>query len=112
MANNMKLVKSEQDNGQAAIERVPPLESAGVVRSFAGLRSMTPDELPVLCECPDVRGYYLACGFSGHGFMHAPAAGMVIADLVTSGKTDVMDIAPFSLERFGGAESSVEGYVF
>jgi sarcosine oxidase subunit beta len=97
---------------EAAIGRVPGLENAGVVRSFAGLRSMSPDDLPVLGEDHRVKGFFHACGFSGHGFMHAPAVGLITADLVKEGKTDRIDVSAFSTRRFESACPRREGYVF
>jgi glycine/D-amino acid oxidase-like deaminating enzyme len=45
-----------------------------------------------------VPGFYLATGFSGHGFGIGPGAGRLAADLVTGGPT-IVDPAPFNLER-------------
>ncbi|HSH81183.1 MAG TPA: FAD-binding oxidoreductase, partial [Herpetosiphonaceae bacterium] len=45
-------------------------------------------------------GFYLACGFSGHGLMHSPAAGLLLAALIR-GEAPAVDISPLALARFG-----------
>ncbi|MEE8283055.1 MAG: hypothetical protein V3R47_06025, partial [candidate division NC10 bacterium] len=49
-------------------------------------------------------GFYLACGFSGHGFMHGPVAGKLIAELILNGRTTGIDITPLSPRRFREAQ--------
>jgi glycine/D-amino acid oxidase-like deaminating enzyme len=49
---------------------------------------------------PDVPGFFLANGFSGHGVMHAPATGKILSDLVLRGNTDLIDASLLNLERF------------
>jgi sarcosine oxidase subunit beta len=61
---------------------------------------MTPDHHPILGEAPGVPGFFLANGFSGHGVMHAPATGKVLADLITTGKTGLIDASLLDLARF------------
>ncbi len=83
-------------------ERVPALAQAEVDRRLcrAGLYEMTPDRHAILCEAPAPRGLFLACGFSGHGVMHAPATGRIISDLILRGRTDLLDVRPLGVERF------------
>ena len=61
---------------------------------------MTPDHHPILGEVPEVPGFYLANGFSGHGVMHAPATGKILADIILSGKAELIDTSLLSLSRF------------
>jgi sarcosine oxidase subunit beta len=83
-----------------AIYRAPVLERAGLMRSWGGLYSITPDDNPVIGgHIGGVEGFYCAVGFSGHGFQQSPAVGRILADLITSGQTS-FDISPFRLERF------------
>jgi sarcosine oxidase subunit beta len=49
---------------------------------------------------PGVDGLFLAAGFSGHGFMHAPATGQLIAEEMLDGTAATLDITDLSLERF------------
>ncbi|MFQ5801801.1 MAG: NAD(P)/FAD-dependent oxidoreductase [Candidatus Methylomirabilales bacterium] len=79
--------------------RVPVLAEAEIVRGWAGLYDISPDNHPILAES-EVQGFFLACGFSGHGFMHGPVAGKLIAELILNGKTTGVDISPLSLQRF------------
>jgi len=84
---------------QAACHRLPFLSDIGILRAQAGLHSDTPDYNAILGEVPGIEGLYLACGFSGHGFMHSPATGRLIAELILKGKTD-LDLSSLSLDRF------------
>jgi len=85
-----------------AADRVPVFQDLAVnpKRAWAGLYEMTPDHHPILGPVPQVPGFYLANGFSGHGVMHAPATGKILADLILTGKTDLIDVYLLSLERF------------
>lgn len=96
---------------EAAIRRIPILESAGINRGWAGHYSMTPDHLPILGEVPWLRGFVPAGGFSGHGFMHAPATGLLVAEIVLDGGAKTIDIAPLSIERFAKGDLHVESAV-
>ena len=52
-----------------------------------------------------VPGFVYATGFSGHGFLQAPAVGEVVRDLVL-GRSPVVDVGPLSVDRFGAADES------
>jgi len=85
-----------------AADRVPCFENLAVnpKRAWAGLYEMTPDHHPILGPVGDVPGLFLANGFSGHGVMHAPATGKILADLVLTGRCDLIDPELLSLQRF------------
>lgn len=85
-----------------AADRVPCFASLPVnpKRAWAGLYEMTPDHHPVLGEVPEVPGFFLANGFSGHGVMHAPATGKIVSDIILTGKTDLIDASLLNLTRF------------
>ncbi|MBI2371901.1 MAG: FAD-binding oxidoreductase [Deltaproteobacteria bacterium] len=85
---------------QEAEARIPALKGAKAVRSWVGLYDNTPDNHAILGEAPEVRGLYIAAGFSGHGFMHGPAAGRVVAELIVEGKATALDITLLRPERF------------
>ncbi|MCA8910786.1 MAG: FAD-binding oxidoreductase, partial [Planctomycetes bacterium] len=55
---------------------------------------------PVIDKLGHIRGGYVCAGFSGHGLMHAPAAGILTAELILDGKASSVDIAPLALDRF------------
>ncbi len=82
-----------------ALHRVPPLAEARVMRSWGGLYDTTPDANPILGPVPELEGFLCAAGFSGHGFMHSPMTGQLIAELIVHGRTS-LDISPFSVTRF------------
>jgi sarcosine oxidase subunit beta len=85
-----------------AADRVPIFENLAVnpKRAWAGLYEMTPDHHPILGEAPGVAGFFLANGFSGHGVMHAPATGKILADLILTGRCELIDTSLLSLSRF------------
>ncbi|HKF77386.1 MAG TPA: FAD-binding oxidoreductase [Candidatus Dormibacteraeota bacterium] len=90
-----------------AAHRVPALERAGIRTAWAGLYETTPDHQAVLGPVEDVEGFWCACGFSGHGFMQAPAVGLVLAELLVEGRSEV-DISPLSHGRFRRGELVAE----
>jgi sarcosine oxidase subunit beta len=85
-----------------AADRVPIFENLAVnpKRAWAGLYEMTPDHHPILGEAPQLPGFFLANGFSGHGVMHAPATGKILSDLILTGKTELADASLLGLDRF------------
>jgi glycine/D-amino acid oxidase-like deaminating enzyme len=86
-----------------AAGRVPVFENLAVnpKRCWAGLYEMTPDHHAILGPVDSVPGLYLANGFSGHGVMHAPATGKIVADLILHGKTAVVDdVSVLGFDRF------------
>jgi len=85
-----------------AADRVPVFENIAVnpKRAWAGLYEMTPDHHPILGPVAEVPGFFLANGFSGHGVMHAPATGKILADLILDRKTDLVDSSVLSFSRF------------
>jgi sarcosine oxidase, subunit beta len=88
---------------RAALHRVPRTVEARVARAYAGIRSLTPDFHAILGPVPGVAGFYCANGFSGHGFMHAPAVGRLLAEEILDGKAAGLDITPLALARFADA---------
>jgi sarcosine oxidase subunit beta len=83
-----------------AAVRAPILLNAKILRGWAGLRALTPDDLPVLGYAPGVQGFVNCCGWGGHGVMHAPAGGILTAEIIADGKATSMDVTPFRYERF------------
>lgn len=68
--------------------------------SRAGLYEMTPDHHAIIGEAPELKGFFLANGFSGHGVMHSPATGRIVADLILHGESRHFDITPLRPQRF------------
>jgi sarcosine oxidase subunit beta len=94
-----------------AIRVFPPLERAGIARVWAGLYEMTPDRHPIIGPVMGSTGLYLACGFSGHGFQHAPIVGKLLAEMVVEGEARTVDVSRLSLERFGRGDLAREAHV-
>ena len=68
---------------------------------------MSPDHQGIVGEAPGRPGLWLCCGFSGHGFMQAPAIGHLLAERLLGGRAEI-DIAPYSPERFAGGGGEPE----
>jgi sarcosine oxidase subunit beta len=95
---------------EPAIHRLPALEIAEVSNAWAGLYETTPDHNAVLGPPAGVEGFMLANGFSGHGLMHAPAVGRLIAEWIVDGAPS-LDLHPLRLERFAEHEATAEANV-
>ena len=83
-------------------ERFPFLANTGIVRRncWAGLYENTPDHNPILGRHPHLPNYIDASGFSGHGVMHSPATGMLIAEEILDGRAHTIDIDDLRIGRF------------
>jgi sarcosine oxidase subunit beta len=92
-----------------ATHRLPALENAAIKTGWAGLYEVSPDNQAIVGES-ELAGFWLCCGFSGHGFMQAPAVGRLLAAQITGAKCDI-DLRPFDPGRFargaGVPESAV-----
>ena len=84
----------------AAVERMPILERAGLANRWAGLYEVSPDAHPILGRVLQLDGFYCINGFSGHGFMHGPACGLLLAEEILDGKAGSLDISCLHLDRF------------
>jgi len=80
--------------------RHPEFRDVRIARSWSCWYEMTPDDHPIVGRIPDVEGLFIAAGFSGHGFMHAPATGQLIVEEMLDGRATTLDISDLSLERF------------
>jgi glycine/D-amino acid oxidase-like deaminating enzyme len=86
------------------VRRVPAFRDVRMVEGWSGLYEMTPDHNPMLGEHPQLRGFFMANGFSGHGLMMAPATGKVLSELIRTGRAETVDISDLSVERFARGE--------
>ena len=93
---------------EAAAQRLPLLETAGVASRVAGLYEVTPDAHPILGGTP-VEGFYVCAGFSGHGFMHGPICGQLLAEEILGGRATTLNIDSLRLDRFA-AQSKMDEY--
>jgi len=90
-----------------AADRAPCFENVAVnpKKAWAGLYEVSPDHHCILGWVDELPGFFCANGFSGHGVMHAPATGKILADLITQGKSEVVsDVSVLSLARFAKGE--------
>jgi sarcosine oxidase, subunit beta len=85
---------------ERAMWRFPLLERAGLLREWAGLYEVTPDAHPVIDGLGDPAGFYVVAGFSGHGFMHGPIAGLLIAEVIADGRAHSLDVHELRFSRF------------
>ena len=83
-----------------AARRHPLFADLRITSSWSCYYEMTPDDHPVVGAVPGVAGLYLAAGFSGHGFMHAPATAQLVVEEMLDGRAHTLDITDLSLERF------------
>src|SRR5467141_1873367 len=97
---------------ERAIHRAPALADARLLRAYAGLYEMTPDQTGIVSAVPGVTGLHVIAGFSGHGFMHGPIAGQLMAELLVHGRAVTMDAAPLDLGRFARGDAHVEPLTF
>ncbi|MDH4123802.1 MAG: FAD-binding oxidoreductase, partial [Thermoplasmata archaeon] len=77
----------------------PRLGAARILRQWAGSYDVSPDNSPILGEAEGLSGFYLACGYSGHGLMISPAVGRMMADLIAKERKDPL-LTQLSLSRF------------
>ena len=72
---------------------------------------MSPDAHGLIGALPEPRGFYCATGFSGHGFQHSPATGLLLTEIILDGKSTTLDIHALRPTRFAEGEPIVEQYV-
>ena len=84
----------------SALRLAPGLAQASVSELRVGFRPLSTDGKPVLGACPGFANLYFATGHGGYGLEVGPYSGALVADLVL-GRTPAVDLAPFSVERFG-----------
>lgn len=83
----------------ALVQLVPRFAQVKVVRQWAGPYDVSPDGYPILGEAPSVPGFFLACGFVGHGFMMAPVVARYYAQWLSGGPRHAM-FDDWTLARF------------
>ena len=94
---------------RSAIERwLPELAACPFVETWGGMIEASPDVLPIIAPADSLQGFYIATGFSGHGFGIGPGAGRLVAGMV-SGTADAAALAGFRLGRFFDGSPIVPG---
>jgi len=84
---------------KTVMDIMPKVGELRVVRQWGGSYNMSPDRQPILGDTEDCQGFYIACGFSGHGFMLAPMTGLLLSEIIFGKKTS-MDMNMLHINRF------------
>lgn len=99
-----------EEMSKTCCELLPLLGKLNVVRQWAGLYCMSPDRQPIYGPVKEVEGFYLACGFSGHGFMLGPVTGVVMSEAIL-GETPTIPINMLDKDRFERGDLLLESSV-
>ena len=101
---------------ESALHRIPVLEETGVQTFFCGPESFTPDDRYLLGEAPELRNFYVACGFNSIGIGSSGGAGKMLAEWIVNGhpsmdlwEVDVRRMQPFQGNARYLEERVVEG---
>ncbi|XP_036074094.1 sarcosine dehydrogenase, mitochondrial isoform X3 [Rousettus aegyptiacus] len=84
---------------EGAVNRVPVLEKTGVKSTVCGPESFTPDHKPLMGEAPELRGFFLGCGFNSAGMMLGGGCGQELAHWVVHGRPE-KDMYSYDIRRF------------
>jgi len=84
---------------KTVIDIMPLIGNLRVIRQWGGSYNMSPDRQPIISDTDQLKGFYMACGFSGHGFMFAPMTGLLLSELILNEKT-TLDMTSLHLKRF------------
>jgi glycine/D-amino acid oxidase-like deaminating enzyme len=88
------------DSAAATLRKAfPAFKDARIEERWGGYIDVTPDAVPVISPVEPLPGFFIAAGFSGHGFGIGPGAGRLMADLV-SGAAPIVDPTPYRFSRF------------
>ncbi len=89
---------------------IPALKYVSLIRQWAGYYAETPDHNAAIGKINEIEGYYIAAGFSGHGFMLAPAVAEAVSDLILKGGTSLpLDFYdPYRFERGELREQAIQ----
>jgi len=96
-----------------ARERVPALEDVALdpAASWAGLYEMSPDRHAILGAAPECPNLYFVNGSSGHGVMHAPALGHLLAEIVCDGRATTLEVGALRPSRFAEGRPNLSGEI-
>jgi sarcosine oxidase, subunit beta len=100
----------EQVHLEAALRRFPLLAQAGLAHHWAGLYEVSPDAHPLIGRLEPLDNAYVIAGFSGHGFMHGPIAGKLLAEVILDGHASTLDIDALDPNRFSHQARGLREY--
>ncbi|AFM40883.1 glycine/D-amino acid oxidase, deaminating [Desulfosporosinus acidiphilus SJ4] len=90
----------------AAMETIPSALNIKWLRTYTGIREQTSDFHPILGEVSELKGFFVVSGLSGHGFMHAPAIGSIMAELIIKGGSERIESSLLFPQRFSRSHLS------
>jgi sarcosine oxidase subunit beta len=91
-----------------ALHRLPALARATFTSGWAGSYDISPDNHGIVGPFPELDGFICACGFSGHGYMHSPATGMLVSEMILDGGATSLDATPLRPTRFREGRLNME----
>ncbi len=89
-----------EEMSEKMVRDFPIIKNVHIVRQWSGAYDMSPDAQPIIDESKSVSRFIYATGFSGHGFMLAPAVGEAVAEMIIYGRTVTTDISNLKMDRF------------
>ncbi len=89
-----------EEMAQKMVRDFPLMRKIHIIRQWSGPYNMSPDAQPIISEAKNVSRYVFAVGFSGHGFMLAPAVGEAVAEKIVYGSSRTTDVSNLDLSRF------------
>jgi sarcosine oxidase subunit beta len=92
-------------SARTVVEVFPHMRNVPIVRCWAGIEAVMPDQIPVIGPSRNAPGAYHAFGFSGHGFQLGPVVGRLLAELIVDGAA-TLPIDPFRVDRFNTVDSA------
>jgi heterotetrameric sarcosine oxidase beta subunit len=95
---------------RALLQTIPALGAVKILRQWAGPYDITPDSNPIVGKVDALAGFFLACGFMGHGFMMAPVVGKLMAEHIAGGAAHPA-FEQWNLRRFAAGELLSEGMI-
>jgi sarcosine oxidase subunit beta len=92
--------EGQEWTARRSLHRAPILEHSKIAGGWAGLYEISPDHHAIIGSFPELTGFICANGFSGHGFQHSPATGILVSELIVEGEAETLDIHPLRPQRF------------
>lgn len=86
---------------------LPSLRNVRVMRAWGGIIHSTPDKIPILDRVAGYENFFIAAGFSGHGFCLGPIVGKLMAELMVDGKSS-LDLSAFRWGRFDSSNNTIK----
>jgi sarcosine oxidase, subunit beta len=88
-----------KESAKTVWDLFPVMRSTDIIRAWAGIEARMPDDIPVFGPSRSAEGLFHQFGFSAHGFQLGPGAGATMAELVSTGRTNI-PIQAFDIARF------------